>query len=1502
MYYRDLYLSKFLFRSLPLQSYLKFVFLFLLLCILELPVAFAQEGIVYSRCERTTATYELTGTVTINGQTQTITRTMKGLDVYDVLPDVTNFLTGFTAPCDLVYRDPAGVETVIYDCSSTSTQASSCAALDPSVSFDGKTIAFSVFRGSLKNHTEPIDTRVLHPDADKADLGWHTLPNKKLQTTGAHLHFYSIETQKTVTIPFTASVYDSGPAFISNTRVAFTSTRDEHTTTVVWGSTGSRIGTRIWTVDIDGKNPDLASHHSLSQEQHPFMLRDGRLAYSSWQIFGGLPFRYGNGTPGGFTTLDNLFHIYAQDPDGAGNFPIYGQHSGEHKASYFGEDHVAAHFITQTSDNRVWFTDYYRGNNNGLGALIGVIPEPKGQEGISPQEANHHGDFYVPRDVINFAAWTNNGDNMSMALVSPAITHPNYKDSIPFAGRVGHPSALPNNDLMLVWGKGACSTVAGSQVYSALGKPVPPATSGWGGGVAMNVITSLNMDIPGCDAGIYRATTIPSNHPNDLQMIVDSPDWHEIMARAVVPYSAIHGVDHPNIIERSDIRTTHASLVTGTPFGLLGAASITDRETHPEGGIHFAGEHQFNLQGTDTIDYTDDELCGVRILGNMPNRSSSSYFDIANYAGERVSILGELPVLNRNADGTRAIDTSGHPDTSFLVRMPANTPYMMQGIDCDGRTLNTDQTWQSLRPGEVKTCDGCHVHSGTPRTQFKQTFAATTNYTIPRLGEGTVPLLTGKSGNTVNTRSVPGYGMQIEFTRDIKPIFDQHCIACHGGSSPAAGLALDITGGVNNAPDTTWWCLVADRKQSCVAADKQMDTGAGLVFRRPQLTRYIRAFNSRGSLLYWKAANQRTDNRTDSQYADDIDFGAAHPTSITADELGLLSRWIDIGAPGGTKELLDTQKPTLHLATADSNGSLSQLRVGTIDLGSGIDPSSLWVCVRGSDGSCNNLAGAAEKHGVTIVNLGGSLSDPNTEIYARVYDMAGNKTEVFRSVRWFLNNGTPKLPDSGTDTQSPSISITSPIGGEISGIVPVTVSYTDNVAVTSVDFYVNGSLHSTSTQEPFTFNLDTTQLIDGHSYILNALAFDAASNQSISNNVTVTINNTETNPSGTVKEDTEAPVISFASPTGGTVSGIVPVSFNYSDNVAVTAVELYVNGQLYSNSTQEPFTFTIDTTRSADGDYMLSAKAFDAAGNQGVSGNIAISINNTSPRDTNTDTEAPVISFALPTGGAVSGIIPVSFNYSDNVAVTAVDLYVNGQLYGHSTQEPFAFTIDTTGVTDGDYMLTANAFDAAGNLGASNNLTISVKNTVADTEAPVINIVSPTAGNVAGKVYVDVVFSDNVAVTHIDYFINGLLFATSKQEPFGFSMDTASVADGDYVLSAKAFDAAGNQGASNEVTVTVKNTSTADIQAPTVAIMSPTSGDGVAGNIWVSVDAFDDIGVSHVDLYIDGRKYSSDNQAPYQFRLNTKNFLKGSSHVLTAHALDKAGNEGVSGNIVISVK
>nr|MCH9638207.1 hypothetical protein [Betaproteobacteria bacterium] len=341
---------------------------------------------------------------------------------------------------------------------------------------------------------------------------------------------------------------------------------------------------------------------------------------------------------------------------------------------------------------------------------------------------------------------------------------------------------------------------------------------------------------------------------------------------------------------------------------------------------------------------------------------------------------------------------------SFLLRMPANMPYLMQGIDCDGHTLNTDQTWQHLRPGEMKTCGGCHVHSRPTREQFSNTYAATDNYTIPQLGEGTVPLLNGLDGNTVNTRSINGNELQIEFTRDIKPILDEHCVVCHGGSSPAAGLALDKHGAKNNEEGTTWWRLVADHQQKYVPENLKIVTKTGNVFERPQVSKYIRAFNALGSLLYWKAANKRLDRNLDSDFFNDIDFGVDHPTGITKTQLGILSRWIDIGVPGGTKELEDTQKPTLHLAAQVVNNEITEFRVGTVDSGSGINPTSLFVCIRNKQGTCNNLASSAENHGITTIKLPQAISDANTEIEAKVRDKQGNETSVTRTAKWFLNN------------------------------------------------------------------------------------------------------------------------------------------------------------------------------------------------------------------------------------------------------------------------------------------------------------------------------------------------------------------------------------------------------------------------------------------------------------------------------------------------------------------
>jgi hypothetical protein len=956
-----------------------------------------SEGpIVYSRCVRTEREAVVTAAVVVKGQSSTRTKKLGHADVLDVLPDVTNFYGGFTAPCDLVVRDAAGQERVLYDCESRSTEANACAALDAAVSFDARTIAFSVFRGPILRRTIDLPPQLFDEAASGDQPLRVLLPNAYLDAHEAQLHLVDAHSGVVKALPHSQGVFDSGPAWLSNGRLAFTSTRSGHFSTPVFGAT-QRRASQVFTMDPDGRNVEKASYHALAGEEHPLQLLDGRLALSSWQLFGMLPYRDDNGSPGSFGTLGNYFQVYSQHPDGANVFPLFGQHVNSGGGIF--PTHFAAHFLGQTSDGRLWVADYYRGNNAGLGQIVGFPVPPLGQEGVGPDSHPPMHTIYRPRGFAALTIWASGFDSAAGPMPPPPLRIPTYRDPLAYAGKVSHPSGLPNNGILLTWGVGACSSNGGGNT---------PFTSGDGGYPAMNALTLLQRDNPGCDAGIYRTSRIPSRHPSDLILVVNRREYHEILARPLVPYPAIFGVEKPAVIPRADVAAAgDRDLPAGTPFGVLGASSIILRETRSIVGLPFSARpFAFTTQGTDTIDYKADELCGVRILATQPN-AGNEYERYETTVGERVVIVGEFAVRKFDAKGEPIRDPTGVPDTSFKVRFPANMPYLMQGIDCLGRTLNTDQTWQHLRPGEVKTCNGCHVH-GKAGLPFEKTAAADPTFRAVRLGEGTVPLLMGGSGSSLRIAQRAGYGLQFEYERDVFPILQRRCASCHSGAAPDAGLILDIRG---TGSGSTFDRLVRDGGQRFVPPALRYPHP----IQKPQVTKYIRALTARGSLLYWKAANQRTDGRTDATYTaasgpgwQDVDFGRPHPTSITSDELAILGRWLDTGAAAKAGFLLDTTPPTLHLTTVtDGGGGVHILLVGTVDVPTGIDTTSLEVCVFDRSGRCGpNLAPPASPHGVVAITLPERLSDPDVQVRTRVRDRAGNLTEETRTVGWLLANAS----------------------------------------------------------------------------------------------------------------------------------------------------------------------------------------------------------------------------------------------------------------------------------------------------------------------------------------------------------------------------------------------------------------------------------------------------------------------------------------------------------------
>lgn len=185
---------------------------------------------------------------------------------------------------------------------------------------------------------------------------------------------------------------------------------------------------------------------------------------------------------------------------------------------------------------------------------------------------------------------------------------------------------------------------------------------------------------------------------------------------------------------------------------------------------------------------------------------------------------------------------------------------------------------------------------------------------------------------------------------------------------------------------------------------------------------------------------------------------------------------------------------------------------------------------------------------------------------------------------------------------------------------------------------------------------------------------------------------------------------------------------------------------------------------------------------------------------TSADTTAPTTNITLPANGTtVSAQTTVSVNASDNVGVTKVELYRNGTLYATSTVSPYNFLWDTTTVPNGTYTLTAKAYDAAGNVGTSAAVSVNVSNTIggSDSVAPVATITSPVSGAVvSGKVSVNGSATDNVGVTELDLYIDGILKTTSISGSLTYNWNTNgnSVKKGQHTITIKAYDAAGNVG------------------------------------------------------------------------------------------------------------
>ena len=239
------------------------------------------------------------------------------------------------------------------------------------------------------------------------------------------------------------------------------------------------------------------------------------------------------------------------------------------------------------------------------------------------------------------------------------------------------------------------------------------------------------------------------------------------------------------------------------------------------------------------------------------------------------------------------------------------------------------------------------------------------------------------------------------------------------------------------------------------------------------------------------------------------------------------------------------------------------------------------------------------------------------------------------------------------------------------------------------------------------------------------------------------------------------------------------------------------------------------------------------------------------------DAVAPTVSVSSPSAGVtVFGTSTLGASASDNVGVAGVQFLVDGQpVGGQLTSAPYTFAWDTTTVADGSHTVQAVAVDAAGNTRTSDSVTVSVVN------APSVSVTSPTAGTAVSGV---------VAVAsrrerQLRRREGRVLSRRQRPARDGF-LDAYSVAwntsglaaGGSHSLAATVYAANGRTATSVSVPVTIKDTT-----APSVSITAPANNSSTsATSATASAAASDNVGVTKVEFYLDGKLLSADTTTP----------------------------------------
>jgi glucose/arabinose dehydrogenase/PKD repeat protein/chitodextrinase len=474
---------------------------------------------------------------------------------------------------------------------------------------------------------------------------------------------------------------------------------------------------------------------------------------------------------------------------------------------------------------------------------------------------------------------------------------------------------------------------------------------------------------------------------------------------------------------------------------------------------------------------------------------------------------------------------------------------------------------------------------------------------------------------------------------------------------------------------------------------------------------------------------------------------------------------------------------------------------------------------------------------------------------------------------------------------------------------------TDDLAVAGYNVTRNGAIVATTAATTFA----DTGLTPSTLYTYTVRAFDTSNNYSaFSASVGAT---TPAAPA-----DTTPPSASMTAPASGTtISGVVTVSANATDNVGVHDVEFLVDGVTVSDDTTAPYSFNWDTTTTSNGLHTLSARAHDGAGNFGLtSGVVTVTVNN-QPSQLPPDLVA-AWPFTESTGLTTADVT----NYGNTAMFDSVSepIWTVGK-YGSGiqfdgTNTSFLTVIDspTMNVTGtaltlsmwinpssgqvGDGVVIGKSWGGGGphyQYGIELSSTRVPSFYIGTTNNTLVGASMGSALPVGQWSHLAVAYDGSLA----RFYLNGA--------PVSSPSMTGNIADRSGSVIRIGADVDGSQGfkgSLDDVRLYKRVENPTDIVAdmntpvvgngtgtgPSVAITSPALNAQVSNIVTVVASASDAVGVQ---FFVDGTSIGVEDTAePYAVNWDTRAFPSG-AHTLTARARDGAGAVTVSNPVTVNV-